>query len=32
MSQYGELTLACKTVMQITKEIATSGGAGLPVA
>lgn len=32
MSRYGEMTLACRTVMQIAKEIATSGGAGLPVA
>jgi DNA-binding transcriptional LysR family regulator len=32
MSRHGELTLACRTVMQIAKEIATSGAAGLPVA
>ena len=32
MSRHGELTLACRTVMQITREIASSGAAGLPVA
>jgi LysR family nitrogen assimilation transcriptional regulator len=32
MSRHGELTLACRTVMQIAKEIASSGAAGLPVA
>jgi DNA-binding transcriptional LysR family regulator len=32
MSRHGELTLACRTVMQIAREIATSGAAGLPVA
>jgi len=32
MAHHGELTLACRTVMQITKEIASSGAAGLPVA
>jgi LysR family transcriptional regulator, nitrogen assimilation regulatory protein len=29
MSRHGELTLACRTVMQITREIAKSGAAGL---
>lgn len=32
MSRHGELTLACRTVMQIAREIASSGAAGLPVA
>ena len=32
MSRHGELTLACRTVMQITREIASSGAAGLSVA
>lgn len=32
MSRYGELTLACRTVMNIVREIASSGAAGLPVA
>lgn len=32
MSRHGEMTLACRTVMQVTKEIASSGAAGLPVA
>jgi DNA-binding transcriptional LysR family regulator len=32
MSRHGELTLACRTVMQIAREIARSGAAGLPVA
>lgn len=32
LSRHGELTLACRTVMQITREIASSGAAGLPVA
>jgi LysR family transcriptional regulator, nitrogen assimilation regulatory protein len=32
MSRHGELTLACRTVMQIAKEIASSGASGLPVA
>ena len=31
MSRHGELTLACRTVMQLAKEIASSGAAGLPV-
>ena len=31
MSRHGELTLACRTVMQIVQEIASSGAAGLPV-
>jgi DNA-binding transcriptional LysR family regulator len=31
MSRHGELTLACRTVMQITREIASSGAAGLSV-
>jgi len=31
MSRHGELTLACRTVMQVTREIASSGAAGLPV-
>jgi len=31
MSRHGEMTLACRTVMQITREIASSGAAGLPV-
>ena len=31
MSRHGELTLACRTVMQTIKEIASSGAAGLPV-
>ena len=30
MSRHGELTLACRTVMQVTKEIASSGGGALP--
>lgn len=32
MSRYGEMTLAVRTVMQIVREIASSGAAGLPVA
>ena len=32
MSRHGEMTLACRTVMQITREIASSGAAGLSVA
>jgi DNA-binding transcriptional LysR family regulator len=32
MSRHGELTLACRTVMQIAREIASSGAAGLSVA
>lgn len=32
MSRHGELTLACRTVMQVTREIASSGAAGLPAA
>ena len=32
MSRHGELTLACRTVMQMTREIVSSGAAGLPVA
>jgi DNA-binding transcriptional LysR family regulator len=32
MSRHGEMTLACRTVMQILKEIAKSGASGLPVA
>ena len=32
MSRHGELTLACRTVMQVTREIASSGASGLPVA
>jgi len=32
MSRHGALTLACRTVMQVTREIADSGAAGLPVA
>jgi DNA-binding transcriptional LysR family regulator len=32
MSRHGALTLACRTVMQITREIASSGAAGLSVA
>jgi LysR family nitrogen assimilation transcriptional regulator len=32
MSRHGELTLACRTVMQVTREIVSSGAAGLPVA
>jgi LysR family transcriptional regulator, nitrogen assimilation regulatory protein len=32
MSRHGELTLACRTVMQIAREIVSSGAAGLPVA
>jgi LysR family transcriptional regulator, nitrogen assimilation regulatory protein len=31
MSRHGEMTLACRTVMQIAREIAISGAAGLPV-
>src|SRR5437763_1173596 len=31
MSRYGELTLACRTVMQVPREIASSGAGGLPV-
>jgi len=30
MSRHGALTLACRTVMQVTQEIADSGAAGLP--
>ena len=30
MSRHGELTLACRTVMQVAREIAKSGAAGLP--
>jgi LysR family transcriptional regulator, nitrogen assimilation regulatory protein len=29
MSRHGELTLACQTVMQVTREIVKSGMAGL---
>jgi LysR family nitrogen assimilation transcriptional regulator len=29
MSQHGETTLACRAVMQVTREIAKSGAAGL---
>jgi DNA-binding transcriptional LysR family regulator len=29
MSRHGEMTLACRTVMQVTREIAKSGAAGL---
>ncbi len=29
MSRHGELTLACRTVMQVAREIAKSGAAGL---
>jgi LysR family nitrogen assimilation transcriptional regulator len=29
MSRHGSLTLACRTVMQVAREIATSGAAGL---
>jgi len=29
MSRHGELTLACRTVMQVAKEIAKSAAAGL---
>jgi LysR family nitrogen assimilation transcriptional regulator len=32
MSRHGELTLACRTVMQVAREIVSSGAAGLPVA
>ena len=32
MSRHGELTLACRTVMQTIREIASSGAAGLTVA
>jgi DNA-binding transcriptional LysR family regulator len=32
MSRHGGMTLACRTVMQIAREIASSGAAGLPVA
>ncbi len=32
MSRHGELTLACRTVMQIAREIVSSGAAGLPIA
>jgi LysR family transcriptional regulator, nitrogen assimilation regulatory protein len=32
MSRHGELTLACRTVMKIAREIASTKGAGLPVA
>jgi DNA-binding transcriptional LysR family regulator len=31
MSRHGELTLACRTVMQVAREIVSSGAAGLPV-
>lgn len=31
MSRHGELTLACRTVMQVTREIASSDASGLPV-
>ncbi len=31
MSRHGELTLACRTVLQLAREIASSGAAGLPV-
>jgi DNA-binding transcriptional LysR family regulator len=31
MTRHGELTLACRTVMQAIQEIASSGAAGLPV-
>jgi len=30
MSRHGALTLACRTVMQVTREIASSGRGGLP--
>lgn len=32
MSRHGEMTLACRTVLQIAREIASSGASGLPVA
>jgi LysR family transcriptional regulator, nitrogen assimilation regulatory protein len=32
LSRHGEMTLACRTVMQIAREIASSGASGLPVA
>ncbi|HZQ60548.1 MAG TPA: LysR family transcriptional regulator [Casimicrobiaceae bacterium] len=32
MSRHGEMTLACRTVMQVTKEIASSRAAGLALA
>ena len=32
MSRHGELTLACRTVMQLARESVSSGAAGLPVA
>lgn len=32
MSRHGELTLACRTVMQVAREVASSEAAGLPVA
>ena len=32
MSRHGEMTLACRTVMQIAREVASSGASGLPVA
>jgi DNA-binding transcriptional LysR family regulator len=32
MSRHGEMTLACRTVMQIAREIASTGAAGLPTA
>jgi len=32
MSRYGKMTLACRTVMQIARQIASSGASGLPVA
>lgn len=31
MSRHGELTLACRTVMEVTREIACSGARGRPV-
>lgn len=31
MSRHGELTLACRTVMEVTREIARSGAGGRPV-
>ena len=32
VSRHGEMTLACRTVLQIVREVATSGASGLPVA
>lgn len=31
MSRHGEMTLACRTVMRIAREVASSGASGLPV-